>query len=101
MFSSKEAETYRRDGVLFGTSTSRIIWAPFGAESTMRFRIEDPDQLLKAGVEDIVEYLIERSTVACPRLLSESRYQLETTDAQIDVSQDPRRDIRNRSKPST
>ncbi len=59
----------------------------------------DKDYLLKASETDLCESLVSERRLDVPVLLRDQAEVLEPQDAQIDVSQEPRRVIFDRSKP--
>lgn len=59
----------------------------------------DKDYLLNASETDLRDSLVSEMRLDVPVLLRDQVYALEPQDAQIDVSQDPRRVIFDRSRP--
>lgn len=60
----------------------------------------DPDYLLKVSEADYRDYLIAKYSVNPPKILTDQIYQHEARDVDIDVSRDPLRVVRDRSRPA-
>lgn len=60
----------------------------------------DPDYLLKVSEADFRDYLIAKYSVNPPKILTDRIYQHEPKDVDIDVSRDPLRAVRDRSRPA-
>ena len=87
-----------RDDYLF----NRVDW--FSVDANQRAELEkevgeiDGNRLLNTSIDDLCEYLIEKYRVNVPEL-DRARTVADQREIKIDVSNDPMRMIRNRSRP--
>ena len=57
------------------------------------------NELLNLSEDDFCKYLISKYSLICPEILESEIHVSNTSEVDIDVSQDPLRDIRDRSQP--
>ncbi len=59
----------------------------------------DKNNFLNTDENELIDYFYEKHTIEIPVLLVDQKYMFEPKEADIDVSEDRRRDIRDRSRP--
>jgi len=70
-------------------------------KSSLKKEVENTNsnELLNLSEDDFCKYLIAKYTLNCPEIRDNDIYISDTFEAEIDVSQDPLRSIRDRSRP--
>lgn len=88
----------KSDLLFYGKDLGKLIWA---CEDEVRKEVEgwERNKILAASEPDLVSYLVDKYTLDPPRLLRDQIYVESKGEAKIDVSADPLRDVRDRSRP--
>ena len=70
-------------------------------KNSLKSEIEayDSNEFLNLSEEDLYQYLIKKYELKCPKIIDDQIHISGTSEVDIDVSQDPMRDIRDRSGP--